>query len=103
MAMVNPKSSDIENLVRFKLVDFNGRKYDRHLLYARMMGYTVEELYDLSQRIINAPKGSRDSGLFSEAYKLGYTDVYDFAAKKQSLRNGRLNLASDTKSLDCRG
>lgn len=99
VAMVNPKSSDIENLVRFKLVDFNGRKYDRHLLYARMMGYTVEELYDLSQRIINAPKGSRDSGLFSEAYKLGYTDVYDFAAKKQSLKKWEIELGIGHKEL----
>lgn len=99
VALVNPKPHEIENLVRFKLVDFNGRKYDRHLLYACMMGYTTEELYNLSQRIINAQKGDRNSGLFSEAYNLGYTDVYDFAAKKQSLKKWEIELGIGHKEL----
>lgn len=99
VALVNPKPHEIENLVRFRLIDFNGRKYDRHLLYACMMGYTTEELYDLSQRIINAQKGDRNSGLFSEAYNLGYTDVYDFAAKKQSLKKWEIELGIGHKEL----
>jgi hypothetical protein len=84
--MINPKPKDIEDLCRCRLIDFNGRNYDRHILYARLMGYTNEQLYELSQKIINAPKGSYDSGKFSQAYNIGYTDIYDFAAKKQSLK-----------------
>lgn len=99
VALVNPKSHEIENLIRYKLVDFNGRNYDRHLLYACMMGYTKEELYNLSQRIINSPKGSKDSGKFSQAYNLGYTDVYDFAAKKQSLKKWEIELNIGHKEL----
>lgn len=96
--LINPKPSDIEKLLRFKLVDFNGRKYDRHMLYACMMGYTVEELYGLSQKLINSAKGS--SGIFfSEAYNLGYTDVYDFAAKKQSLKKWEIELGIGHKEL----
>lgn len=90
--MINPKPSDIEDLVRFRLVGFNCRRYDNHILYAAMMGYTVEELYKLSQRIINSPKGSKNNGMFGEAYNLSYTDVYDFAAKKQSLKKWEIEL-----------
>lgn len=96
--MINPKPSDIERLLRFKLVDFNGRKYDRHMLYACMMGYTVEGLYELSQNLINSSKGSTGV-FFSEAYNLGYTDVYDFAAKKQSLKKWEIELGIGHKEL----
>lgn len=90
--MINPSPTDIEKLTHFRLVDFNGRNYDRHILYARMLGYDNMQLYNLSQRIINAPKGMKDSGKFGEAYNLGYTDVYDFAAKKQSLKKWEIEL-----------
>lgn len=99
VALVNPKPHEIENLIRFKLVDFNGRNYDRHLLHACLMGYTNEQLYNLSQKIINSPKGSKDNGKFSQAYNYGYTDVYDFAAKKQSLKKWEIELGIGHKEL----
>ena len=90
--MINPSPTEIEQLTHFRLIDFNGRNYDRHILYARMLGYNNMQLYNLSQKIINAPKGAKDSGKFGEAYNLGYTDVYDFAAKKQSLKKWEIEL-----------
>lgn len=90
--LINPTPYEIENLIRFKLVDFNGRKYDRHILYARLMGYTNDEVYKLSQKIINSPKGSFDNGMFAEAYNIGYTDIYDFTTKKQSLKKWEIEL-----------
>lgn len=101
--MINPKPSDIEDILKFKLVGFNCRRYDNHMLYARLMGYTNEQLYNLSQKIINAPKGDRNSGLFGEAYNLSYTDVYDFASagNKKSLKKLEIemsNKANDPKS-----
>lgn len=86
--MINPKPHDIEGLCRFRLVGFNNRRYDDHVLYARLMGYTNEQLYELSQKII---EGSRNA-FFSEAYNLAYTDVYDFSAKKQSLKKWEIEL-----------
>ncbi|MBS4930291.1 MAG: hypothetical protein KH020_03000 [Clostridiales bacterium] len=82
--MINPKSSEIEELMKFKLVGFNCRRYDNHILYARLMGYTNEQLYKLSQKII---KGERNA-FFGEAYNVSYTDVYDFASagNKKSLK-----------------
>ena len=86
--MINPTPTEIEDLMRLKLVGFNCRRYDNHILYARLMGYTNEQLYNLSQKIV---MGSRNA-FFGEAYNVSYTDVYDFAAKKQSLKSGRLSL-----------
>ena len=86
--MINPKSTEIEELLKFRLVGFNCRRYDNHILYARLMGYTNEQLYKLSQKIIN---GNRNA-FFSEAYNISYTDVYDFSNTKQSLKKWEIEL-----------
>lgn len=86
--MINPSSSEIEELLHFRLVGFNCRRYDNHILYARLMGYTNEQLYDLSYKIIN---GDRNA-FFGEAYNISYTDVYDFSSKKQSLKKFEIEL-----------
>lgn len=90
--MINPKPSEIEDLMRFRLVGFNCRRYDNHMLYACLMGYTTEQLYNLSKKIINADKGSKNNAFFREAYNISFTDVYDFAAKKQSLKKWEVEL-----------
>ena len=86
--MINPSPNDIENLIRFKLVGFNCRRYDNHILYARMLGYSNEQIFDLSQKII----GGSANAFFGEAYDLSYTDVYDFCSKKQSLKKWEIEL-----------
>jgi len=86
--MINPSSSEIEDLMKFRLVGFNCRRYDNHILYARLMGYDNEQLYKLSQKII---EGSPNC-FFGEAYNVSYTDVYDFCSKKQSLKKWEIEL-----------
>lgn len=86
--LINPTPTEIEELLHFKLVGFNCRRYDNHMLYARMIGYTNEQLFDLSQRIISGEKNA----FFGEAYNISYTDVYDFAVKKQSLKKWEIEL-----------
>lgn len=86
--MINPKPHEIEELLKYKLVGFNCRRYDNHMLYGCLMGYDNERLYDLSQKIIS---GDRNA-FFGEAYNVSYTDVYDFAAKKQSLKKWEIEL-----------
>lgn len=95
--MINPKPHEIENLLKFKLVGYNVRRYDSHMLYACLMGYNNEQLYNLSKNIINAEKGDRNKAFFSEAYNLSYTDIYDFAAKKQSLKKWEIELGNLTR------
>ena len=86
--MINPTPLDVEQLMKFRLVGFNCRRYDNHILYARLMGYSNEQLYELSQKIIN---GSPNC-FFGEAYNVSYTDVYDFSSKKQSLKKFEIEL-----------
>ena len=86
--MINPKPSEIEELLKYKLVGFNCRRYDNHMLYGCMIGYNNEQLYELSQRIV----GGERNAFFGEAYNLSYTDVYDFAATKQSLKKWEIEL-----------
>jgi len=85
--LINPKPIEVERLIRHKLVGFNDRKYDRHIIYARWLGYSEQQLYELSKKIIQEGKGH-----FPEAYGLGYTDVYDFSSKKQSLKKFEIEL-----------
>lgn len=86
--MINPTSEQISKLIEYKLVGFNCRRYDNHILYGCMMGYNNEQLYNLSQRIIS---GDKDA-FFGQAYNLSYTDVYDFCSKKQSLKKWEIEL-----------
>jgi hypothetical protein len=80
--MVNPKQSDIEPLFQMKLVGFNNRRYDNHILWAAFLGYDNKQLYELSQKIIAGVVGA----LFGEAYNLSYADIYDFSSVKMSLK-----------------
>lgn len=86
--MINPKPAEIENLLRYRLIGYNNRRYDNHMIYARYIGYSTEQIYDLSQKIINSDKGAANKYLFGEAYNLSYTDIYDFASagNKKSLK-----------------
>lgn len=95
--MINPTPTDIEGLIRHRLVGFNCRRYDNHMLYARLMGYTNEQLYKLSQKIISGDKNA----FFGEAYNISYTDVYDFASagNKKSLKKLEIEMGIHHKEL----
>ena len=95
--MINPTPNDIEQLLKYKLIGYNCRRYDNHLIYARLMGYSNEQLYNLSQRIIN---GERNA-FFGEAYNISYTDVYDFASagNKKSLKKLEIEMGIHHKEL----
>lgn len=94
--MINPTAAEVEEfLISTGLVGFNCRRYDNHILYAAMMGYTVEELYRLSQRIID---GDRNA-FFMEGYGKSYLDAYDVASTKQSLKKWEIELGIHHKEM----
>lgn len=93
--MINPTRAEIGELLHRKLVGFNCRRYDNHVLYARYLGYDLDAIYRLSQRIIAGSKNA----MFGNAYDISYTDVYDFAAKKQSLKKWEIELGIHHKEL----
>lgn len=80
--LCNPSPDDILELSNHKLVGFNNRRYDNHILYGRILGYDNYQLYLLSKRIIS---GAKDA-FFGNAYNFSFTDVYDFSAEKKSLK-----------------
>ena len=94
--MINPTPQEVEALFQYKLVGFNNRRYDNHMLWARFMGYDNEQLYKLSVKIIEGHVGS----MFGEAYKLSYTDIYDFSSKKQGLKKFEIELGILHMELD---
>lgn len=86
--MINPTPQEVDELLGLRLVGFNCRRYDNHILYARAMGMNNEQLYDISQRIISNDK----SAMYGAAYDISYTDIYDFSSVKQSLKKFEIDL-----------
>lgn len=94
--MINPSSDDVEALFKLRLVGFNNRRYDNHILYGRFLGYNNQQLFELSQKII----GGDRTAMFGEAYNLSYGDIYDFSNKKQSLKKFGVELGMHHIELD---
>lgn len=89
---INPTREQIVSLVERPLVGFNNRRYDNHILYARLLGEDNLSLFRQSQRIINDKNAG--SGMYSGAYELSYTDIYDYcsAGNKMSLKKWEVKL-----------
>lgn len=105
-ALVNPKPVEVEMWLQEHqyAIDFNGRYYDRHIVYAvANEGYTVPEAYQLSQNIINTKgKGEKKKFTFGQAYGLfkKSIDVYDIYAKKDmSLKKWEIKLGMNHEEM----
>lgn len=96
VVMINPSSSEIEELLKMKLIGFNNRRYDNHIMYGRYIGYDNAQLYKLSQRIINGDR----TAMFREAYNLSYMDLYEMSVKKQSLKMFQIELGINHQEMD---
>lgn len=94
--MINPTAKDMEPLLKLKLVGFNNRRYDNHIVYGCYMGYNNQQLFELSQRLIANKSGST----FAAAYGLSYSDIWDFSSKKQSLKKFEIELGLPHMELD---
>jgi energy-coupling factor transporter ATP-binding protein EcfA2 len=94
--MVNPTPQEIEPLFKLKLVGFNNRRYDNHILYARYLGHPIEAVYNISKAIIEG----KQSAMFGEAYNLSYADIYDFSSVKKSLKKFEIDLGILHMELD---
>ena len=89
--LINPSSKDVERLYTMgRLIGFNNRGYDAHIMYGRIMGYDNMQTYEQSQKIIHSDHSNE--GKFSEAYRSDYADIYDYSTKKQSLKKWEIEL-----------
>ncbi|AWN05923.1 DNA primase/polymerase [Streptomyces phage CricKo] len=96
--MIEPTPQEIETLLfNFKLVGFNNRGYDNHILWARYLGATTEELYHRSQRIIVEKDPNAQYG---KAWSASYADVYDFSVDKMSLKKWQILLGIHHMEMD---
>jgi hypothetical protein len=86
--LINPTAQQIEEVIHLKLIGFNNRRYDNHIMYGAMLGYNNAELYTLSKRLID---GSPNA-YFGQAYDLSYADIFEFSSKKQSLKKFEIEL-----------
>ncbi len=94
--MINPTPAEVEGLFLMKLVGFNCRRYDNHMLWAAWLGYNNDQLHRLSQKIIGGSVGA----MFGEAYNLSYADVYDFSSEKMGLKKWEIKLGIHHMELD---
>ena len=92
----NPTASQVEWLLNKKLVGFNCRRYDNHILYGRYIGFDIEQIFKLSKRLIN----NSPNATFKEAYNISYTDIYDFSSVKQSLKKFQIELGITHKEIN---
>lgn len=95
--MINPTQAEIEGMLGMKLVGFYNRNYDNHILYARFLGRSLEQLYNLSQKFIT--DNNRNAG-FAEAYQLSYADIYEFSSLKQGLKKFEIELGIHHMEMD---
>ena len=97
--MINPTANEVSEFIEMgRLVGFNNRDYDNHILYARILGQNEAQLYKQSQMIIEGSPNAK----FREAYGLSYTDVYDFSNTKQSLKKWEIELGIHHQELGLR-
>lgn len=101
--MINPSPLEVWELIKpgkYRLIGFNNRDYDNHMLYGRAQGLSIAELNRRSQIMINGKTADeRNSVKFREAWNLSYADVFDFAAKKQSLKKWEIELHETHKEM----
>lgn len=91
----NPTPEMVKDLFQHKLVGYNCRRYDNHILYSRAMGFTNKELYGVSKSII-----SEGTGFNNGAYQVSYLDLYDASTEKKSLKRREIDLGIFHKEMD---
>jgi hypothetical protein len=93
-AMINPSPEEVKEFIgSYRLIGFNNRSYDNHIIYARAIGMSIEECNRRSQLLINGPNETiKNAQKFKDAYGISYADILDFSTKKQSLKKWEVEL-----------
>lgn len=92
VSMVNPSSEEVEALLHYGMIGYNILTYDSTMIMARSMGKSNAQLYNLSNRLVNAHDNSAQ---MYESRKMVTYDVYEYckaAGKSQSLKAWEIEL-----------
>ncbi len=96
--LINPTPQQVEEmLTNFRLVGYNNRPYDNHILWARTLGWDNQAIFELSQRII--VENDRKA-MFGAAYNAAYGDLYDILSEKKSLKMWQILLGLPHMEMD---
>lgn len=101
VVMFNPTSEELSEwiglnkTVKPRLIGFNNRSYDNHIIYGRILGDSIYQCYQRSNLIINGEGEDANGARLREAYNLSYADVYDFASEKKSLKKWEYELQDE--------
>lgn len=93
--LFNPTPSEIERLFTQKIVGHNVKGYDNDILWARWLGYSNQELANLSAKKI---AGERVG--WREAQNVSYTDTYDVSSDKKGLKKIELEMHLPHKEME---
>ena len=89
VTMYNPSPVELETLFKMRLVGFNCKSYDGPILYARYIGYSLHDLWQLSHDIIVEDKRTNFTRDAEHVFEI---DVYDYSTNKQSLKKWEIQL-----------
>lgn len=89
--LINPTPADISELMKFKLVGFNCKKFDNHIIHARLLGESNYQLFKRSSALVS-DEDSESKPYIAAAYNDSYTDIWDFAVNKQGLKKWEIAL-----------
>jgi hypothetical protein len=82
VAIANPTKEDADWLFTQKLVGFNNKGYDNHILYGISLGHKPEKIYQISDEIINGGK----RWYYRDAVGMSYLDIYEMLSDKKGLK-----------------
>lgn len=94
--LFNPKPKDIEKLLNMRIVGHNVTGYDNYILWALWLGYTPEQVFEVSQDIIM--NGNRLP--WREAKNASYTDTYDVSSDKKGLKKIEIEMHIPHKEME---
>lgn len=94
--LFNPKPSEIEALMNMRIVGHNVTGYDNFILYAVWLGYSPEQVFELSQDIV--VNGNRAP--WREAKNISYTDTYDVSSDKKGLKKIEIEMHLPHKEME---
>lgn len=91
----DPTPFEVQEFIQSKFMGFNNRAYDNDIFWAATMGYSISEIYQLSQNKI-----SGKSRGFAEAKRISYGDIHDISSTKQSLKKWEIFLKKQGYDVD---
>lgn len=94
--LYNPTIDQVSALLDMKIIGHNVTGYDNFILYAALLGYPPQRIFEISQAIV--VHGDRCP--FREARNISYTDTLDVASEKKRLKKIEIEMHIPHKEME---